>query len=441
MRKIFTKENWLQKMLDVEAALAKAHAQVGNIPKEVAEYIASKASIKFITPQKVTEIEKQIHHETMAIVKALAEECGEYGGYVHLGATSNDILDTALALQLKDALKIVKKDLIELAEIMIEKAEKYKDTICLGRTHGIAAIVMPFGFKFAVWLDEIRRHLERLEEYSKRDIVGKMSGAVGTMAALGEKGIEIQKLVMKHLNLKEAEITTQIVSRDRLAEIICLIAIIASTLDKIANEIRNLQRTEIREVEEPFTKRQVGSSTMPHKRNPIRSEKVCGLAKVIRSYVLAALENIVLEHERDLTNSSCERIMIPEIFLLLDEQLKTLKKVLRRLVVYPENMKKNIEATKGLVMSEAVMIAMVKKGANRQRAHEIIRKCAMEAWQTGKHLLEILKENPDVKEYLSEKELEEVMKPENYLGASKTIMKNVIENTKQYLTKLREKVE
>jgi len=441
MRRIFTKENWLQKMLDIEAALAKAHAEVGNIPREAAEYIASKASTKYVTLQKISEIEREIHHETMAVVKALADECGDYGGYVHLGATSNDILDTAMALQLKDALKIVKKDLIELAEIMIEKAETYKNTICLGRTHGIAAIVMPFGFKFTVWLDEIKRHLERLEENTKRDIVGKMSGAVGTMAALGEKGIEIQKLVMKYLGLKEAEITTQIVSRDRLAEIICLISMIASTLDKIANEIRNLQRTEIREVEEPFTTRQVGSSTMPHKRNPIRSEKVCGLAKVIRGYAVTALENIVLEHERDLTNSSCERIMIPEIFLLLDEQLKTLKKVLKGLVVYPENMKRNIEATKGLIMSEAVMIAMVKKGANRQWAHEVIRNCAMKAWQTGKHLLEILRDNPEIRKYLSEKELEEVMKPENYLGASHIIMKNVLEDAKKYLMKLREKLE
>lgn len=437
MRKVFTRENWLNKMLEVEAALSYAHAEVGNIPKKAADYISGHASTKYVKLEKVNQYERETGHEVMAVVKALAEVSGPYSGVVHLGATSNDITDSVFALQLKEAIGIFEKDLADLALILTGKAEKYKNTVCLGRTHGVAALPMPFGFKFAVWAAEIKRHLERLEQVRGRVCVGKMSGAIGTMAGFGAEAMKIQELTMKKLGIKPAEISTQIVQRDNLAEFICALGLISSTLDKIANEIRNLQRTEIREAEEPFREdRQVGSSTMPHKRNPVRCEKVCGLARVIRGFAPTALENIVLEHERDLTNSSCERTMVPEVCILLDEQLKTMKDVLEGLLVYPENMKKNIDNTRGLIMSEAVMLAMAKKGADRQWAHEVIRKDAMKVWTTGRSLGEVLKKDPDVRKYLSEKEIEVVLVPSSYLGTAKEQIDAVVKDVRSYLKTL-----
>jgi adenylosuccinate lyase len=283
------------------------------------------------------------------------------------------------------------------------------------------------GFKFAVYASEIVRHIDRLEEAKPRICVGKMSGAVGTMASFGSKGFQIQKRVLEIMKVYEPIIATQIVPRDGLAEFVTLAAMISSTLDKIANEIRNLQRSEIRELEEPFKEdSQVGSSTMPHKRNPIKCEKVCGLARIVRSMALAALENVVLEHERDLTNSSCERVMIPEVCLLLDEQLKTMVDVLKGLRVYPENIKRNLESQKDLIMSEAIMIAMVSKGADRQWAHEVIRKCSMEAWKNNKRLREVLVKNPDVRKYLTVEEIEKFMMPENYIGTAKEQVEKVV---------------
>ena len=437
MRQVFTRENWLDKMLKVEAALAYVHAEVGNIPKKAADFIASHASTKYVKLEKVNQYEKETGHEVMAVVKALAEVSGPYSGVVHLGATSSDISDSAFALQLKEAVSIFKKDLAELALILTNKAEKYRNTVCLGRTHGVAALPMPFGFKFAVWAAEVKRHLERLEQVSDRVCVGKMSGAIGTMAGFGANAMKIQEFTMKKLGLKPAEISTQIVQRDNLAEFICALGLISSTLDKIANEIRNLQRTEIREAEEPFREdKQVGSSTMPHKRNPVRCEKVCGLARVIRGFAPTALENIVLEHERDLTNSSYERTMVPEVCILLDEQLKTMKDVLKGLLVYPENMKKNIDNTKGLIMSEAVMLAMAKKGADRQWAHEIIRKSSMQVWTTGQKLEDVLKNNPNVRKYLSEKEIEAAMDPQNYLGTAKEQIDETVKDVQAYVKAL-----
>ncbi len=437
MRQVFTRENWLDKMLKVEAALAYVHAEVGNIPKKAADFIASHASTKYVKLEKVNQYEKETGHEVMAVVKALAEVSGPYSGVVHLGATSSDISDSAFALQLKEAVSIFKKDLAELALILTNKAEKYRNTVCLGRTHGVAALPMPFGFKFAVWAAEVKRHLERLEQVRGRVCVGKMSGAIGTMAGFGANAMKIQEFTMKKLGLKPAEISTQIVQRDNLAEFICALGLISSTLDKIANEIRNLQRTEIREAEEPFREdKQVGSSTMPHKRNPVRCEKVCGLARVIRGFAPTALENIVLEHERDLTNSSYERTMVPEVCILLDEQLKTMKDVLKGLLVYPENMKKNIDNTKGLIMSEAVMLAMAKKGADRQWAHEIIRKSSMQVWTTGQKLEDVLKNNPNVRKYLSEKEIEAAMDPQNYLGTAKEQIDETVKDVQAYVKAL-----
>lgn len=434
MRNIWEEENKLQKLLDVEAALARAHAKVGNIPEESAKVISEKANVRYVKLERVKEIEAEIHHDIMAVVKALSEVCGEHGKYVHLGATSNDIIDTANALLIKESLEIVLKDLRQLRRILKELAKKHKYTVCIGRTHGQHAVPTTYGMKFAIWLDEIQRHIERIEHAKDRILVGQMSGAVGTMASFGEKGLKIQHLVMKDLGLKPARISNQIIQRDIYAELMSILALIASTLDKIALEIRNLQRTEILEVSEPFGKKQVGSSTMPHKRNPIRSEKICGLARIIYSNVIPALLNNPLWHERDLTNSSVERVIIPETFMLLDEMLKNMKKVLSGLEFFPENIKRNLYLTNNLVMAEPLMLKLTEKGMGRQEAHEIVRQIAMKAFYEKRDLIEVARENEVVREYLGEEDFEE-LKPESYIGLAPQIVDDVI----QYIEEIEQK--
>ncbi len=429
MRKIFEIENKLNLMLKVEAALAKAHAELGNIPKESAEEIEKKANTKFVKLSRVREIENEIKHDIMAMVKALSEVCGEHGKYVHLGATSYDIVDTANALQFKEALKILFKDLLKLEEILLNLAEKHKTTVAVGRTHGQHALPITYGLKFAIWAREVRRHIKRLKEVRERVLVGKMSGAVGTMAGF-KNGIKLQEKVMKYLGLRPALVTNQVVQRDRYAELIMLLALIASSLDKFAKEIRNLSRTEIKEVEEPFAEKQVGSSTMPHKRNPINSEKICGLARVIKSNVFPALENVSLEHERDLTNSSCERVIIPESFILLDEILKTMIKILSNLVFYPENIKRNLYLTKGLILAEALMIKLVEKGLSRQEAHEILRKLAMKAFKENREFKEVVLKS-EITRYLSKEEIEETLTPEKYIGYAVELVERAIKKSKK----------
>lgn len=424
MRRIWDEENKLQKLLDVEAALARAHAKLGNIPQESANVISERANIRWVKVERVKEIEAEIHHDIMAVVKALSEVCGEHGKYVHLGATSNDIIDTANALLIKESLEIVLKDLRELRSILKNLAKEHKYTVCIGRTHGQHAVPTTYGMKFAIWLDEVQRHIKRIEEAKERILVGQISGAVGTMASFGEKGLEIQRLVMEDLGLKPARISNQIIQRDAYAELMAILALIASTLDKIALEIRNLQRTEILEVSEPFGKKQVGSSTMPHKRNPIRSEKASGLARVIYSNVIPALLNNPLWHERDLTNSSVERVILPETFVLLDEMLKSIKKVLSGLEFFPENIKRNLYLTKNLIMAEPLMLKLTEKGMGRQEAHELVRKLAMKAFEEGRDLLEVVKES-EAMVYLSENDLNS-LKPENYIGLAPQIVDSVI---------------
>ena len=419
MREIFEEEMRLQLMLDVEAALSRAHADLNHIPKEAAEEISKKANTRIVKIERVKEIEEETKHDIIAMVKALAEKC-KYGGYVHLGATSNDINDTATALQFKMALNIVLKDLEELKEVLKRLTEENIDRVCIGRTHGQHSIPTTYGMKFGIFLDETKRNIERIKR-AKENIRGKMSGAVGTMASFDD-GINIQKLVGKYLNIKMAEISNQIVQRDIYAEIICSLAILASTLDKIALEIRNLQRTEIMEIAEAFGKKQVGSSTMPHKRNPITSEKICGLARVIYSNVFPALLNNPLWHERDLTNSSCERVIIPETFVLIDEMLKGMKKTLENIVFYPENIEKNLELLKGRNMAEAVMIKLVKKGYDRQKAHELLRIIAQKEGDFKENLIK----NETVRKYLTEREIEEALNPERYIGSAVEIVRGIL---------------
>jgi len=434
MRSIFEVKTRFQLMLDVEAALAKALAKVGLIPKADAAKIAESASINLVSMKRIQEIDKEVQHETMALVTALAEVSGESGRYVHLGATSNDILDTATALQIREGLNIIEADLRKLLRVLLEKATKYKDTIMVGRTHGQHAVPTTFGMKFAIWASEFGRHVERLMQLKPRVLVGKMSGAVGTGAAWGGKGQNVQRLVMEELKLSPAPASNQILQRDRLAELITFFGLLASSMEKIAREIRNLQRTEIGEVSEPFMTKQIGSSTMPQKRNPYRCEKICSLAKVIRGNAQAALENVVLEHERDLTNSACERVIIPESFLLIEDMLKTSIFVLGDLIVFPDQMKRNLELTRGLNMSEAIMIELTRKGMNRQDAHALLRKCSAIAIVEVKPLLAVLSRDAEVTKYIPAVELEKLLDPNEYLGDASAIVQKVVREL-QPLTK------
>jgi adenylosuccinate lyase len=419
MRRIFEEENRLQKMLDVEAALAWAHAEVGNIPREDAEKIAAMASLKHVKISRVKEIEREIKHDVMAVVRALAEVCGPSGAFVHLGATSYDIVDTANALQLKEALEIIEAKLNVFEKTLMGKVLQYKDTLMMGRTHGQHALPITLGFKFAVWMREVSRHIQRIRQCRERVIAGKISGAVGTQAGLGENAAKIQELVMQRLGIKQADISTQIVQRDRHAEIVCLFALIASTLENFATEIRELQRPEIGELFEPFeAKKQVGSSTMPHKRNPETCERICGLARIVRSLVIPALENVITWHERDLTQSSAERFIIPEACILTDYMLFLMNNIVANLHVDEERMLKNIELTQGRAMSEAVMIALTKKGMNRQEAHELLRKLVLKSEEEKLPFKEVLLRDKVVSGKLSEKEVEDALNPRNYLGTA-----------------------
>jgi adenylosuccinate lyase len=419
MLKVFEEETRIQRLLDVEAALALAHAEVGNIPRKDAEKIAATATTKHVKVERVKAIEKEIKHDIASLVRALAEACGASGAYVHLGATSYDIVDTANALQLKDALEIIEKKLYALKALLQKQAAAHKETVMIGRTHGQHALPITLGFKFAVWGYEIQRHIERLNECKKRVLTGKMSGAVGTQASLGEHAERIQQLVMKRLGLQPAEISTQIVQRDRYAELICHLALITSSLENFATEIRELQRPEIGELFEAFERsKQVGSSTMPHKRNPETCERICGLARIVRSLVVPALENVVTWHERDLTQSSAERFIFPEACILTDYILSLMSNVIANLHVDAQRMLRNLELTQGRAMSEAVMMALARKGMDRQEAHELLRQLTIKSESEKRHFREILLENEAVRSRLSEKEIDAALNPRNYLGTA-----------------------
>jgi len=432
MRRIFEEESRLQKMLDVEAALAWAHSEVGNIPRKDAEKIVKTASVRHVKLSRVKEIEREIKHDVMALVRALAEACGPSGAYVHLGATSSDIGDTASAVQLKEATEIIVQRLDDFERTLMEGAEKYKKTIMIGRTHGQHALPTTLGFKFAFWMRQNSRNIQRLRQCSERLLVGKMSGAVGTQAGLGPNAMRIQELVMKRLGIKAAEVSSQIVPRDLYGELVCLFAVISSILDNIATEIRELQRTEVGEVFEPFEKeRQVGSSTMPHKRNPELCERICGLAKIMRGLVVPALENIPTWHERDLTQSSAERFLIPEACILTDYMLLLMTKVLKSLEIDEQRMLRNLELTQGRTMSEAAMLALARRGMSRQEAHELIRGLAIKSETEKKSFKETLLRNDVVKKMLSEREVDEALNPKNYLGTAVEQVELAIKKTKQ----------
>ena len=428
IKDVFGETSKLQHLLDVEAALARAHAAVGNISKKAADEISKKASVKYVTVKRVNEIEKETRHDIMAVTKALSEVCsGDAGKYVHLGATSYDIVDTANALQFSAATDLIKAQVRELRVTLVSLAKEYKNTIMAGRTHGQFSIPITFGLKMAVYAMEVDRHLERLHECKSRLLVGKMSGAVGSGAAMGRHALKIQELVMTDLKLGTEEAATQIVGRDRYIELLSVLANIASSMEKFATEIRNLQRSEISEVSEAFeAKKQVGSSTMPQKRNPILCEQICGLARVIRSFIIPTYENAIQWHERDLCNSSSERFILPHSLIMTDWIVFQMNKVFKSLHVYPEQMRENLENSKGLPMAEAVMTKLVEKGMGRGDAHELMRTCSLKTISENKQLLSVLLENPKITKLLKKKELEDVMNPRNYLGVSDKIVDQVV---------------
>ena len=424
MNALFDEQARIDSWMEVEVALARAHAALGDIPPAAADEIA--AGAKKVKLGRVNEIEAEIHHDLMAMVKALSEQCPKYGGFVHLGATSYDIEDTATGLTMKRAIQWLRQRLMATKAILGKRAMETKALVCIGRTHGQHAVPTTYGMKFAIWYTELKRDLARLDAAEEIISVGKMAGATGTMATFGGKGRKVQELVMKELGLKSAEVSNQVVQRDRHAQVIFSLALVAATLEKIAKEIRNLQRNEIQEVAEPFGKKQVGSSTMPQKRNPHKSERVCSLARLVRSQVAVAMENIALEHERDLTNSANERFIFADSFIVTDYMASEMNKILEGLVFYPENIERNLALSGGAVLSERVMIELTKRGMGRQEAHEVMRTANIEAFEGKKKLPGVLAGKKEVAKLFKKGELEKLFDPKTYIGEAVEIVEAAV---------------
>ncbi|MCD7781274.1 MAG: adenylosuccinate lyase [Methanosphaera sp.] len=433
MKNIWQQEAKLANMLKVEAALAKAEGEIGLIPQEAADEINRKATTEYVKQERVDEIERATNHDIAALMKALEEVCDNNAGeYVHYGATSNDIIDSSQSLQLKDSIHIIRDKVIKLIELLIDLTKEHGDIVTIGRTHGQHALPTTYGMKFAIYIDELTRQLDRLDLTEEHLCVGMMTGAVGTTAALGETGFDIHMRVSEILGLNPVEISNQVVQRDNHAEYVMTLANICSTLEKMALEVRNLQRTEIMEVGEKFDpEKQVGSSTMPHKRNPITGERICGVSRVVRSYVNAALQDNPLWHERDLTNSSCERIILPESAILTDYILNLTIKLFGKLEFHEENIEKNLNASNGLVMAERFMSKLTQKGMGRQSAYSLVRSCAMQAYEEDTGLKEIILKHDEILEYLSEEEISETLDPHTYLGSSSRFVENVIQKAQK----------
>ena len=435
MKAVFSEESRIQNQMYVEAALARAHASLGTISEEDAKEITRVASLEVVSVDRIKEIEKETRHDLMAMVKAMTEQCkGDAGKYVHLGATSNDIVDTATALQIKGAMEIILKDVEDFIYTLAVIAKRERDTLEIGRTHAQFAIPITFGFKIAGYIAEMIRHRERIIECMPRACAGKMAGAVGTGAALGKNFFEIQRRVMSDLGLTYEPAATQVVGRDRYTEVICLMANIATSIERYGTEVRNLQRSEIGEAAEFFDKeKQVGSSTMAQKRNPMNSENCCGLARVIRGFVTPTFESQVLWHERDLSNSSTERFTLPHVFILTDEILKKMNWIFEGLEVHSDKMLENIESSRGLVMAEPLMMKLTEKGIGRQDAHEIIRQSSMIAEDEKRHLRDVLMEREDLKGVLTKEEIVETMDAANYVGGAREIVDKMVEAAESIL--------
>lgn len=419
MGKLWDLENKYHKWLDVEIAACEAWAELGEIPRDVLRTIKKKAMFDV---NKIDEIEQVVKHDVIAFLTSVAQSLGPESRFMHKGLTSSDILDTALALLMRDASDMIIKDIIELMDVLKKQAYKYKETLMIGRSHGIHAEPMTFGLKFALWYEDMKRNLSRIKKARETISVGKLSGAVGTFSNIPPA---IEEKVCKKLGLRPEPVATQIVQRDRHAEYLLTLALIAASVEKIAVEIRHLQRTEVLEAEEPFMAGQKGSSAMPHKRNPIGCENLSGLARLVRSNAMAALENIALWHERDISHSSVERVIIPDSSILTDYMLNRLKGILDKLHVYPKRMKENMLKSYGLFNSQRVMLALIDKGLNRDFAYDIVQRNAMKSWQTGSQFRKILFRDTDVKRYLTAKEMEDIFDLKYYLKNVDYIFKRV----------------
>jgi adenylosuccinate lyase len=425
---IWSEEGRHSRQLEVERALIWAHWQLGRVSEADYRVIESIAIPEKTTKERVSEIEAETRHDIMALTKAMAESAGEAGWCIHLGATSNDIVDTAVALQLRDSIAILRKQLCKLMTVTANLAQRERDTVMLGRTHGQAAVPITFGLKVAVWLDEMRRHLIRLDEAIPRICVGKFLGAVGTGAAQGKDARKLQQMILEHLGLGVPLATTQVVGRDRYIEYMGWLCNVSATCEKVLQEVRNLQRSEIAEAGEGFdVKKQVGSSTMAHKKNPIKSENACGLARVVRSFMMPTWENALLWHERDLANSSAERFTLSHASILLEDVLVKTADVLTNLWVDSDRMQKNISDQKGLLMAEKVMLELVEKGVSRDEAHEILRNASMKAIAEGKELQDICAEDEVIASRFSQEELDFMFDPKNHIGVSGELVDEAVE--------------
>jgi adenylosuccinate lyase len=404
MSLIWEPENKFKIWLKVEVLACEALAEKGEIPKSALKNIQKKSGFNV---DRINEIEREVKHDVIAFLTCVAEHVGESARYMHMGMTSSDVLDTALAVQMKESATLILKELSAFKVVLERQAKKYKLTPTIGRSHGIHAEPMTFGLKIANWYEEVRRNIDRLKRARQTIAYGQISGAVGTFACIDP---DVEEYVCAKLGLKPAPVSSQVIQRDRHAEFFSTLAIIAGTIDKIATEIRHLQRTEVLEAEEFFSKGQKGSSAMPHKRNPITTEQMSGLARIVRANAFAAMENIPLWHERDISHSSVERVIGPDSTILVHYMLRKMTKMMDALLVYPDNMMQNLEKTGGLIYSQSVLLALVKKGITREEAYKLVQKNAMQSWTTGKNFLMLLKKDKEIAKLLSIAEIEKTFK-------------------------------
>lgn len=409
MGRIWTLQHEFEVMLEVEITACEAMAELGQIPVEAAKNIREKAQFNL---ERVKEIEKVTNHDIIAFLTNVAEYVGEDSKYIHKGLTSSDVKDTALGIMMKKSAELILEDLKNLRDVLKRQAKKYKHTVCIGRTHGIHAEPMTLGLKFALWYDEVCRDIERVEHAKKIVAVGKLSGAVGTYSNIDPR---IEEITCKKLGIEPVKLATQVVQRDRHAEYMTTLAIVASTFEKIATELRNLQRTDIREVEEYFQPGQKGSSAMPHKRNPITGERISGMARLVRGNAIAAMEDITLWHERDISHSSVERIILPDSTILLDHMLRKMTNILDKLLVYPDAMIRNLNKTGGLIFSQNLLVALVGKGVLREDAYKWVQRNAMARWLEGADFKTNVEADPDIEKYLTKEEIEACFEPKHML--------------------------
>lgn len=409
MGRIWEPENRFRIWLTIEILAMEAMERDGLIPADALERV--KKNAKFDIP-RIDEIEKRVKHDVIAFLTSVAEHVGDDSRFLHVGMTSSDVLDTSFAVQMRQALTLLIRDAKKVFEVLKKRALEHKGTVMIGRTHGIHAEPVTFGLKMALWADEMRRNIARLTRAREVISVGKLSGAVGTFASIDPS---VEEYVCRKLSLRPAPVSTQVVQRDRHAEVFATIAVVGASLEKFATEIRHLQRTEVREVEEHFSKGQKGSSAMPHKRNPVLSENLCGLARLLRGYALTALENVSLWHERDISHSSAERVIAPDATIVLDFALTRFHDIMETLVVNPGRMKKNIAGTHGLLFSQRVMLALAARGLSRERAYEVVQKSAMEAWRTETDLAGLLWKDREVRSRMSRDEFKELFDMKQYL--------------------------